>query len=172
MRSTNGSANTPPEREPAALAEAAPRARGTRARRSQTRPRRRGPREAGPAGFGGGLSSARDRRRVLERNAAERIRVERMLADAPLPDFGIEPRPTITRAQAPLSPPRHATHGATSHCPVCSSTKLASDEVFAAGKVMRLVECLHCDHRFTARPRARWSDLGARMTRTSVALPA
>jgi transcription elongation factor Elf1 len=48
-------------------------------------------------------------------------------------------------------------------CPVCGSAKLASDEVFVAGGTMRLVECLHCDHRFTSRPRSRWSELGARI---------
>ena len=50
------------------------RARASRSRRASGRARRDG----GPAGFGGRLSSARDRQQVRERNAAERTRVEEM----------------------------------------------------------------------------------------------
>ena len=62
------------EREPRAPA----RARASRSRRASGRARRDG----GPAGFGGRLSSARDRQKVRERNAAERTRVEEMLGSA------------------------------------------------------------------------------------------
>lgn len=176
MRSTTGSANTPnPDLSPAPRLDEATRPRGPRARRGTARPRRRrGRREGGPAGFGGGLASARDRRRVLERNAAERDRVERALAAAPPFDLdgGVAAPPPRRRRPAParpVSPSARTAPAGAGHCPVCASTKLASDEVFATGHVMRLVECLNCDHRFTARPRARWRDLGARMTRSNVA---
>ncbi len=146
------------------------RARGAedaaRARRAASRP------EGGAAGFGGALVSARDRRRVRERNAAERERVERALAEAPLevtprPKVAA-PAPTFDRVRQSAPAPAIGPLAGQVGCPVCGGAKLASDEVFVAGGTLRLVECLHCDHRFTSRPRSRWSELGARMATGAV----
>ena len=115
---------------------------------------------------GSGLASARDRQRVRERNAAERSRVERMLATAPLPATGDgAPRPlSSTTARRPASLRPLPGRG----CPVCSSSRTASDEVFQQG-TLRLWECLHCEHRWTERPGRRWAELGASMARGAVA---
>ena len=95
-------------------------------------------------GFGGPLSSPRDRQRLRERNAAERARVEEALAASPSPFDGRRLPRTGSGAAVHVFP------GAAG-CPVCSSAQLASDEVFEAGGPLRLVECLHCDHRWTER---------------------
>ena len=57
--------------------------------------------------------------------------------------------------------------GAEASCPVCASAKLAADEVLHGGR-LRLVECLHCDHRWTERPARRWAELGAAMGRSEL----
>jgi hypothetical protein len=109
---------------------------------------------------GGGLASARDRRRLRELNAAERARVEKMLASAPVP-LDPDPRdrePLRERGFAALRsvpPPR---------CPVCGGSDLHFDEVMHAG-ALRLAQCARCEHRWTERPRSRWAELGARMSR-------
>ena len=141
------------------------RARANRSRRASGRARR----EGGPAGFGGRLSSARDRQQVRERNAAERTRVEEMLASAPI---DAEPRmsaqPSSIEQPRPPSSAFHlrALSGSPAGCPVCESGKVVRDDVFEAGTTLRLSECLNCEHRWTTRPRplARWSELGQRMT--------
>ena len=111
---------------------------------------------------GSGLASARDRQRVRERNAAERARVERMLASAPL---------SGSLSGSPQALPGSAARGSASlralpspGCPVCSSGRTASDEVYQQG-TLRLWECLHCDHRWTERPSRRWAEIGASMAR-------
>ncbi|MBJ19003.1 MAG: hypothetical protein CL933_06200 [Deltaproteobacteria bacterium] len=134
-------------------------------------------------GLGASLGSARDRKRLRDRNAAERARVEQMLANAPSP-LGSAPTPGArkgtNRHPAPLRTPLAAARARVSPsasrapllqvvgprgCPVCASSKVVSDEVFQGG-TMRLSECLHCDHRWTERPRGRWAELGATMSRT------
>ena len=111
---------------------------------------------------GSGLASARDRQRVRERNAAERARVERMLASAPL---------SRSLSGSPQALPGSAARGSVSlralpspGCPVCCSGRTASDEVYQQG-TLRLWECLHCDHRWTERPSRRWAEIGASMAR-------
>jgi len=104
----------------------------------------------------GSLGSARDRQHLRERNAAERIRVERMLAESP---GSVGARSTTLRVVPPV-----AARG----CPVCASTKVVSDEVAHSGRhagTLRLSECLHCDHRWTERTRGRWTELGGTMGR-------
>ncbi|MCH8883229.1 MAG: 50S ribosomal protein L4 [SAR324 cluster bacterium] len=44
--------------------------------------------------------------------------------------------------------------------------KIVSDEVMHGG-TLRMWECLHCEHRWTSRPKGRWVELGARMTRAT-----
>ena len=141
------------------------RARATRARRVSGRARR----EGGPAGFGGRLASARDRQHVRERNAAERARVEAMLAAAPIDaelrtPTSVSTSPEVALQPSPSAPHLRALSGSPAGCPVCASGKVVRDDVFEAGTRMRLSECLHCEHRWTTRPRARWSELGQRMT--------
>ncbi len=168
------------------------------AKRSRRRSRRGKAQSANSyLALGSPLGSARDRQRLRDRNAAERVRVEEMLANAPFtsalspgfpaaasPGFvGLTTSPVSTSsfpspssspsalvaspiasliASSPTSPPRRPVLGR--GCPVCASSKVVSDEVSCAG-TMRLSECLHCDHRWTDRPRARWAELGARMSR-------
>ena len=45
--------------------------------------------------------------------------------------------------------------------------EVAADEVLHGGR-LRLVECLHCDHRWTERPARRWAELGAAMGRSEL----
>jgi hypothetical protein len=108
----------------------------------------------------GGLASARDRRRLRERNAAERARVEKMMASAPMPldpDSG-DAECGRGRGFAGLrSVPAPC-------CPVCGGNDLHFDEVMHAG-ALRLARCSRCDFRWTERPRSRWAELGARMSR-------
>lgn len=89
----------------------------------------------------GRLSSARDRQRLRERQYAERVRVEDMLATAPVP----LPIPAGTPTLRALRPQP-------STCPVCASEKVVCDEVVSGG-LLKLSECLHCEHRWTKRPR-------------------
>ena len=121
---------------------------------------------------GESLGSARDRRRLRERNAAERERVEEIVASAAVPverrahrrESAIpEPRPdsTLVRPQAVVR--LHAVQPR--HCPVCGDDKIVSDEVMHGGR-LGVSECLHCEHRWTQRPKGRWAELGARMNRT------
>ncbi len=158
--------------------------RTTSVERNAKRSPRRHKNRAGSAylGLGTPLGSARDRQRLRDRNAAERVRVEQMLANTPVPQAPpVSPDPRSganlklasarSRTTAPGSIPRstpnpapmlHAIAGR--GCPVCASSKVVSDEVFHGG-TMRLSECLHCDHRWTQRSRGRWSELGATMNR-------
>lgn len=154
-------------------------------------------------GSGSLLGSARDREHVREGNAAERARVEAMLANAPIAELpevrdqagatrAFESLELFTSLPSDSSDTRdsHGAHGIGSRgaavagarataglraigardCPVCASTKIVSDEVASSG-MLRLSECLNCDHRWTDRPHAnatgRWAALGARMNRRS-----
>ncbi|MFK7895590.1 MAG: hypothetical protein AB8G23_07120 [Myxococcota bacterium] len=70
-------------------------------------------------------------------------------------------------ATAPLSLPEEPSRlrvVPVSACPVCASSKVVCDDVMSSG-LLRLSECLHCDHRWTHRPRARWNEIGAGMNR-------
>ncbi len=125
-----------------------PRLRADRMGAARPRPkRRRGRREAGAAGFGGRLASARDRTYAQERNAAERERVEKMFAGVP-----VAPDPVVARRSGRVAPGARLRVVPDAGCPVCASTKVATDEV-AHGGLLRLSECLHCDHRWTERVR-------------------
>lgn len=106
----------------------------------------------------GRLASARDRQRLRERQFAERSRVEEMLASAPL----VLPEPASRPGHFSTRPGLRSVPEA--GCPVCASAKIVRDEVMSAG-LLRLSECLHCDHRWTERPRARWNEIGAGMNR-------
>ena len=146
--------------------------RSTPAKRPAKRQARRGARGAtrnasGAAGFGT-LASPRDRARVQARNAAERGRVEEMLASAPTHLRALaspEPASVAYATPVPTSAPavklRHLEQG----CPVCASQSVTSDEVFVAGTTTRLSECLNCDHRWTARLSRRVTETGASMNR-------
>lgn len=84
-----------------------------------------------------GLASARDRARLREREAAERERVERVLARGPR---------EVARREAPQEErlePRLA-------CRLCGGSDVSCDEVFEQGGV-RLACCRRCDHRWTER---------------------
>lgn len=113
---------------------------------------------------GESLASARDRLRLRERNQAERERVEGMLASVAVPierrahsresiDIGYKRLPVGLRAVQPMG------------CPVCGDGRTVTDEVMHGG-TLRVSECLHCEHRWTQRPTARWAELGANMNRT------
>lgn len=127
---------------------------------------------------GESLGSARDRQRLRERNAAERERVEEIVSSAAVPverrahrreSAILEPRPdsTLVRPRAVVGPQAvvrlHAVQPR--HCPVCGDDKIVSDEVMHGGR-LGVSECLHCEHRWTQRPKGRWAELGARMNRT------
>jgi hypothetical protein len=93
----------------------------------------------------GGLSSARDRARLREREAAERVRVERVLARGPR--YAERRRADRDSAPATGSVP-------TSACGVCGSGEVLEDEVgegFRLGQGLRLAWCRRCDHRWTER---------------------
>ena len=122
---------------------------------------------SGAAGFGT-LASPRDRARAQARNAAERRRVEEMLASAPTHLRALTPTEPASLAEvapvpvaAPVQPYRHAEPG----CPVCASQSVTSDEVMQAGATTRMSECLNCDHRWTRRLSRRFSERGASMAR-------
>ena len=112
---------------------------------------------------GESLASARDRFRLRERNQAERERVEGMLASVAVPierradsresiDIEYTRLPVGLRAVQPVG------------CPVCGDGRTVTDEVMHGG-TLRVSECLHCEHRWTQRPTARWAELGANMNR-------
>jgi len=129
-----------------------------------SRRRTRQPNGAPPRRSSGRLASSRDRRRLDERIAEERERVERALASAPISIDMLDgslspasfaptvPSPSSLHALAPLA------------CPVCSGTQIVCDEVFQLG-ALRLSECLRCDHRWTDRGPSRWAEVGATMKR-------
>ncbi len=114
---------------------------------------------------GESLASARDRQRLREREAAERQRVERMLAKVPLsPDWDpsnpeIVPHPS---SKAFGQPGLRVVDAEPSACPVCGDTRIVADEVIHLG-TLRLSECLRCEHRWTERPSRRFAELGWRM---------
>jgi hypothetical protein len=115
---------------------------------------------------GEGLASARDRQRLRERNMAERDRVEGMIASLPIP---VERR--AHRRESPGSDytPDSVSSGLriaqAAGCPVCGDGRIVTDEVIHRG-TLRVSECLHCEHRWTERPKGRWVELGTRMNRS------
>ncbi len=91
------------------------------------------------AGPRDGLSSARDRARLRERESAERARVERVLARGP--------REAERRRTDRDSVPGSA-------CGVCGGSEVVEDEVGEGarlGQGLRLARCRRCDHRWTER---------------------
>jgi hypothetical protein len=96
----------------------------------------------------GGLASARDRVRLREREAAERVRVERVLARGPR---DVERR-RADRDSA--SGPASISASACGVCGVCGSGDVFEDEVgegLRLGQGLRLAWCRRCDHRWTER---------------------
>jgi len=92
-----------------------------------------------------GLSSARDRARLAERERAERARVERVLARGP-------------RAVERRSGGRGA-----ARCGLCAGDRILEDEI-AGDRTRTFVRCLRCDHRWIqplglgqVRPGERWA---------------
>jgi Zn ribbon nucleic-acid-binding protein len=83
------------------------------------------------------------------------MRVERALAEVPFDGIGgLDSRATglgRTAHAASWAPPAAPAEGGAA-CPVCRSSQLVRDEVLMAGNLFHLVECLHCDHRFTSAP--------------------
>ena len=119
--------------------------------------------------LGNALGSALDRQRLRERNAAERERVERMLASAPPPVE--QSAPSRFSGARPLPGSTNLRSVPDAGCPVCESPKVVRDEVFHAGP-MRLSECLHCDFQWTEQstkrrttPSRRSANLVAAMSR-------
>ncbi len=117
-----------------------------------------------------GLASKRDRTRLRERTVAERARVEQMLATAPIVEeqWTRTRRSTETVEANPLMGVGRSRagrgFGLARSCPVCGDARIVTDEVIHGG-TLSMSECLHCDHRWTMRPKARWADLGTRMIR-------
>jgi hypothetical protein len=142
--------------------------RSHRSQRPQTRRSQTvGPRASGRKGHG--LASLRDRQGLHERIRAERARVEMMLATAPIPDDRRRgDRDTQDQVgeknPARIARPIGLSNWRSTCCPVCGDDRIVSDEVIHAG-TLSMSECLHCDHRWTGRPNARWVDLGTRMNR-------
>jgi len=116
---------------------------------------------------GESLGSSRDRQRLHERNMAERERVEGMIASVPVP---VERRSHRRELLVPEynrhSPSIEFRTAQPAGCPVCGDSRIVTDEVMHGG-TLRVSECLHCDHRWTRRPKARWIELGTRMSRSA-----
>jgi hypothetical protein len=115
---------------------------------------------------GESLASARDRQRLRERNRAERARVEGMIAGQPIP---VERRAHGREALASEYKPLAASfelRPAQAGCPICGDDKIVTDEVMHGGTLC-VSECLHCEHRWTQRPKGRWVELGRRMNRSA-----
>jgi hypothetical protein len=114
---------------------------------------------------GEGLASARDRQRLRERKTAERDRVEGMIAGVEIPverrAHGRESR-VLEYTPVSMQPGLRAMQPA--GCPVCGDGRIVSDEVMHGG-TLRVSECLHCEHRWTQRPKGRWVELGTTMSR-------
>jgi hypothetical protein len=120
------------------------------------------------------LASARDRMRLRERNVAERGRLEKLLATAPLVDDRRARIRNQNRNRAENRIVDLAGHhlgrasgraiGLSRRCPVCGDSRVVTDEVIHGG-TLSMSECLHCDHRWTMRSKTRWTELGARMSR-------
>ena len=136
-------------------------------------------RSTSPAGIrargrrGESLASARDRKRLRERNTQERERVEGMIDNMAVPvERRTRRRESLVAECTTLSLP--SGHHAGVHadiravqpviCAVCGDGRIATDEVMHGGN-LRVSECLHCEHRWTERPKGRWVELGARMNR-------
>jgi hypothetical protein len=109
---------------------------------------------------GESLASPRDRQRLRERNLAERERVEGMLADVPV----VVERRTHRREPISLYAQPRLWAVQPDGCPVCSDERVVTDEVMHGGR-LRMSECLHCEHRWTQRPKGHWVELGATMNR-------
>jgi len=126
---------------------------------------------------GRGLASARDRSRLREADLAERARVEKMFSTVAIPDDrrsddrdsnaehemrGLDFESRAHHFSNPDPNPNQSTSLWPRHCPVCGDARIVTDEVLHGG-TLSMSECLHCDHRWTERPKARWVELGTRM---------
>ncbi len=143
--------------------------------RSQNRTRASFARTTQPGGYrargrrGEGLASARDRQRLRERNKAERERVEGMIASLEIPvERRADGRESRVLEYMPDSIQLGHGHGLRAmqpaSCPVCGDGGIVTDEVMHGG-TLRVSECLHCEHRWTRRPKGRWVELGTTMSR-------
>lgn len=170
-KSRTSNSSNPPSTPPRSTARATM-GPATRAGAPSGRPRRSVRVRGGAAGYGR-LASARDRQTALDRNAAERARVEEMFASAPLPSDRRRARWTsaapATLPETRVAPQLRALPAMPSGCPVCASTTVTTDEVARAGGSLRLSECLHCDHRWTEVPTRRFTAIGGAMGRRSPA---
>ena len=126
---------------------------------------------------GESLASARDRKRLRERNTQERERVEGMIDSMAVPvERRTRRRESLVAECTTRSLPSghhpgvHAGVRADIRavqpviCAVCGDGRIVTDEVMHGGN-LRVSECLHCEHRWTERPKGRWVELGARMNR-------
>ena len=153
--------------------------------RSQNRTRASFARTTQPGGYrargrrGEGLASARDRQGLRERNKAERERVEGMIASLEIPvERRADGRESRVLEYMPDSIQLGHGHGLghrpgpghglramqPASCPVCGDGGIVTDEVMHGG-TLRVSECLHCEHRWTRRPKGRWVELGTTMSR-------
>ena len=116
---------------------------------------------------GESLASSRDRQRLRERNMAERERVEGMIASVPVPvERRSHRRESLVREYDRHTPSTELRTAEPVGCPVCGDSRIVTDEVMHGG-TLRMSECLHCDHRWTRRPKGHWIELGARMSRSA-----
>ncbi len=104
-----------------------------------------------------GLSSARDRARLREREQAERARVEKVLARGPrdLERRRRDREDAVAVAAArpdAIAAARPAARGSRAAvcCRVCGGHEVVQDEVSDRG-VFCLAQCLRCEHRWTER---------------------
>jgi len=130
---------------------------------------------AAPRRFSMRLASARDRERLRERNRRERERVEKMLEATPfsIEELGAIPDDRLTefsidragvRELRSIQPRNQPHERAMCGCPICGESRIVSDEVVQLG-MLRLSQCLRCEHRWTARGPDRWAEVGAPMKR-------
>jgi hypothetical protein len=98
-----------------------------------------------------GLSSARDRARLREREAAERARVEQVLARGPI-GRELEDEGAVRSRRQAVAPCAPACI-----CQVCGGSDIAVDVVRDRG-TWRLARCARCDFIWTERARSSWGE--------------
>lgn len=96
---------------------------------------------------------------------AERERVAGMIASVAISvERRAHRRDRVVSEYTPLSLPLELRALPPAGCPVCGDGRIVTDEVMHGG-TLRVLECVHCEHRWTQRPKGRWVELGARMNR-------